>query len=58
MEEVVPHYKVVKEIFIDGELKEINVFCLKDHSKRIIKELLLEGVYPVIPDLYRSKVYK
>ncbi|MBN6885394.1 hypothetical protein ACUXCC_000534 [Cytobacillus horneckiae] len=55
MEEVVPHYEVVKEIFIDGELKEINVFRLKNNSRRIIEELLLEGVYPVIPDLYRSK---
>ncbi|MBM7583954.1 hypothetical protein JOC86_000491 [Bacillus pakistanensis] len=55
LKEVVPHYVDVKQIFIDGKLKEINVGCLKKDSKKIIEDLLSSGIYPVIPDLYRTK---
>ncbi|UOE95207.1 hypothetical protein [Alkalihalobacillus sp. LMS39] len=55
MEEIVPHYSDVKQIFIDGKLTEINVRCLKDASKKMVQDKLSVGSYPVIPDLYRSK---
>ncbi|WP_078554359.1 hypothetical protein [Bacillus alkalicellulosilyticus] len=54
MNEVVPHYVDIKQIFIDGELKEINVMDLKEESKRLVKDSLSNGIYPVIPDLYRT----
>jgi hypothetical protein len=53
--EIVPHYLDVKQIFIDGELKEINVRRLKKESKRIVQDLLSNCIYPVITDLYRAK---
>lgn len=40
---------------MDGKLKEINVRGLKKESKRIMQDLLSNGIYPVIPDLYRTK---
>lgn len=55
LNEVVPHYLDIKQIFIDGKLKEINVRCLKKESKRIVQGLLSNGIYPVITDLYRTK---
>ncbi|SMQ80931.1 hypothetical protein SAMN05444673_4045 [Bacillus sp. OV166] len=55
LSEVVPHYSDVKQIFIDGKLKEINVMCLKKESKKMLKDLLSNGIYPVVPDLYRTK---
>ncbi|MFE4429961.1 hypothetical protein ACFRH9_23375 [Peribacillus butanolivorans] len=55
LNEVVPHYLDIKQIFIDGKLKEINVRCLKKESKKIVQDLLSNGIYPVIPDLYRTK---
>ena len=55
MNDVVPHYVDVKQIFIDGKLKEINVRGLKEKSKKMIEDLLLNGIYPVVPDLFRSK---
>ncbi|WP_245613755.1 hypothetical protein [Alkalihalobacterium bogoriense] len=54
MEEIVPHYSDVKQIFIDGKLTEINVRCLKDASKKMVQDKLSVGTYPVIADLYRS----
>jgi hypothetical protein len=54
MNEVVPHYIDVKQIFIDGKLKEINVRGLKEESKKIVKDLFLKGGYPVMLDLYRT----
>ncbi|MFF5400343.1 hypothetical protein ACFY5J_23980 [Peribacillus butanolivorans] len=56
LNEVVPHYLDIKQIFIDGKLKEINVRCLKKESKKIVQDLLSNGIYPVIPDLYRQKI--
>lgn len=55
MNEVVPHYLDIKQIFIDRKLEEINVRGLKKESKRIIQDLLSNGIYPVIPDLYRTE---
>jgi len=55
MNEIVPHYLDVKQIFIEGKLKEINVRGLKKDSKRIVQHLLSNDIYPVIPDLYRTK---
>ncbi|WP_245805841.1 hypothetical protein [Bacillus alkalicellulosilyticus] len=55
MDEVVPHYRDIKQIIIDGELKEINVLGLKEESKRIVQYSLSNGIYPVISDLYRTK---
>jgi hypothetical protein len=56
LNEVVPHYSNVKQIFIDGKLKEINVMNLKESSKIMLKGLLLSNkIFPVIPDLYRTK---
>ncbi|MFD2043013.1 hypothetical protein ACFSTA_01685 [Ornithinibacillus salinisoli] len=54
MNEIVPHYLDVKKIFMNGKLKEINVSCLKEESKKIVEDLFPNNVYPVIPDLYRS----
>ncbi|MEH7481542.1 hypothetical protein V7157_10795 [Neobacillus drentensis] len=55
LNEVVPHYLDVKQVFIDGKLKEINVRYLKNESKRIIRNLLSNGIYPLIPDLFRTR---
>lgn len=55
MNEIVPHFSEVKQIFINGKLKAINVRCLKIESKKIVQDLLLNGVYPVMPDLFRTK---
>lgn len=55
LNEVVPHYLDIKQIFIDGKLKEISVRCLKKESKKLVQDLLSNGIYPVIPDLYRTK---
>ncbi|GEL77202.1 hypothetical protein [Tenuibacillus multivorans] len=55
LNEVVPHYLDVKQIFIDGKLKEINVRSLKKESKKIVEDLLSNNIYPVIPELYRTK---
>ncbi|WP_066400259.1 hypothetical protein [Neobacillus mesonae] len=55
LNEVVPHYLDIKQIFIDGKLKEINVRGLKKESKRIVQDLLSNDIYPVFPDLYRTK---
>jgi hypothetical protein len=52
--EIAPHYTDVKEIYINGVLRTINVRGLKPRSKRIIQDKLIEGIYPVVPDLYRS----
>ncbi|MDB5052351.1 MAG: hypothetical protein JWM44_401 [Bacilli bacterium] len=54
MNEIVPHYLDVKEIYIGGILRKINVRRLKRNSSKMIEELLSDGIYPVIPDLYRS----
>lgn len=55
MNEVVPHYIDIKQVFIDGNLKEINVHHLKGSSRKLFKNLLQGDIYSVIPDLYRSK---
>ncbi|ADU32187.1 hypothetical protein [Evansella cellulosilytica] len=55
LNEVVPHYLDIKEIYINGKLIEINVTGLKKESKRLVQESLTNGIYPVIPDLYRTK---
>jgi hypothetical protein len=55
LNEVVPHYLDIKQIYIDGKLIEINVRGLKKESKRILQDLLSNGINPVIADLYRTK---
>jgi hypothetical protein len=55
MNEVVPHYLDVKQIFFNGKLQQLNVRGLKEESKKIVEDLLTNGIYPVIPDLYRTK---
>ncbi|HDR7717018.1 hypothetical protein VSY18_12625 [Bacillus albus] len=52
--ELTPHYKDVKQVFINNELHEIFMIDLKEESKQTLKELLTNGIYPVVPDLYRS----
>ncbi|MFE5130857.1 hypothetical protein, partial [Bacillus mobilis] len=52
--ELIPHYKDVKQVFINNELHEIFMIGLKEESKQTLKELLTNGIYPVVPDLYRS----
>lgn len=52
--ELTPHYKDVKQVFINNELHEIFMIGLKEESKQTLKELLTNGIYPVVPDLYRS----
>jgi hypothetical protein len=44
----------VKEVHINGVLRSINVMGLKPHSRKIIVEKLIEGIYPVVTDLYRN----
>ncbi|MDE3839488.1 hypothetical protein C0966_08980 [Bacillus methanolicus] len=55
MKELVPHYKEVKQFFIDGKFKEIQLSELKDESKELVNSLLSKGFYPVVSDLYRGK---
>ncbi|TDK61770.1 hypothetical protein E2K98_12840 [Bacillus salipaludis] len=55
MKEFVPHYKNVKQMFIQGECKEIHLEEMKEESKELIKNLISTGFYPVISDLYRGK---
>lgn len=52
--EIMPHYKDVKQVFINKELHEIFMIGLKKESKQTLKELLTNGKYPVVPDLFRS----
>jgi hypothetical protein len=54
---IVPHYTEVKEIFIDGKLIEINVRFLKEESRKRLSDLLLSGIHPIVPDLYRNSEY-
>ncbi|MGF6949080.1 hypothetical protein QF028_001585 [Neobacillus sp. B4I6] len=54
MKELVPHYKVVKEFFVQGKFKEIQLSELKKESKELVKSLLSKGYYPVVSDLYRG----
>lgn len=39
---------------VKNELHEIFMIGLKEGSKQTLKELLTNGIYPVVPDLYRS----
>ncbi|MDA1679568.1 MULTISPECIES: hypothetical protein [unclassified Bacillus cereus group] len=55
--ELTPHYKDVKQVFINNELHEIFMIGLKEESKQTLKELLTNGIYPVVPDLYRSRSF-
>lgn len=52
--ELIPHYKDVKQVFINNELHEIFMIGLKEEPKQTLKALLTNGIYPVVPDLYRS----
>ncbi|HDR8184152.1 TPA: hypothetical protein QC116_006022 [Bacillus thuringiensis] len=52
--ELIPHYKDVNQVFINNELHEIFMIGLKEESKQTLKALLTNGIYPVVPDLYRS----
>ncbi|WP_256942415.1 hypothetical protein [Bacillus sp. OV166] len=54
MKEIVPHYKVVKELYIEEKFKEIQLSGLKDESKEMAKELIYQRFYPVVTDLYRN----
>ncbi len=55
--ELIPHYKNVKQVFINNELHEIFMIGLKEESKQTLKALLTNGIYPVVPDLYRSRSF-
>lgn len=55
--ELIPHYKDVKQVFINNELHEIFMIGLKEESKQTLKALLTNGIYPVVPDLYRSRSF-
>jgi hypothetical protein len=52
--EISPHYTDVKEVYKNGVLRSINVRGLKPHSRKIIEEKLIKGIYPVVTDLYRN----
>ncbi|MEI2316408.1 hypothetical protein [Bacillus paramobilis] len=52
--ELIPHYKDVKQVFINNEFHEIFMIGLKKESKQTLKALLTNCIYPVVPDLYRS----
>jgi len=54
MMEMVPHYKVVKELYIEDKFKEIQLSDLKDESKELAKGLISQKFYPVVTDLYRN----
>ncbi|WP_429464764.1 hypothetical protein [Neobacillus sp. B4I6] len=54
MKEMVPHYKVVKELYIEEKFKEIHLSELKDESKELAKGLISQRFYPVVTDLYRN----
>jgi hypothetical protein len=54
MNELVPHYKVVKEFFVQEKFREIQLSELKKESKELVKSLLSKGYYPVISDLYKD----
>ncbi len=56
--ELIPHYKDIKQVFINNELHEIFMIGLKEESKQTLKELLTNGIYPVVPDLFRSRSFK
>lgn len=53
--ELVPHYQDVKKIFVDEKLVEINVRCLKETSKKLLKQSLAQGALPLVHDLYRTE---
>jgi hypothetical protein len=52
--EITPHYSEVRKIIINNKVEEINLKDLKDESKKIFEKLSSDGIYPVIPDLYRD----
>jgi hypothetical protein len=53
-DEMVPHYKEVKQFFVEGEFKEIQLSVLKEESEEIAKNLFAKEVYPVVNDLYKA----
>ncbi|SMQ81058.1 hypothetical protein SAMN05444673_4113 [Bacillus sp. OV166] len=53
IKELVPHYKDVKQFFVHGKFKEIQLSELKKESKELVKGLLSQGYFPVVSDLYR-----
>ncbi|MDE5413229.1 hypothetical protein [Alkalihalobacterium chitinilyticum] len=55
MNELVPHYQDVKKIVVDEKLVEINVRFLKEGSKKIVKQRLVQGELPFVHDLYRTE---
>ncbi|MFV8828549.1 hypothetical protein [Alkalihalobacterium sp. APHAB7] len=55
MNELVPHYQDVKKIVVDEKLVEINVRFLKEGSKKIVKQRLVQGELPLVHDLYRTE---
>ncbi|MGG0705527.1 hypothetical protein [Bacillus paramobilis] len=52
--ELIPHYKDVKQVYINNGLHGIFMIVLKEKSKQSLKALLTNGIYPVVPNLYRS----
>lgn len=52
--EITPYYKDVKGIYYDGVLRSVNVMGLKPNSTKIIENNLIDGIYPVVTDLYRN----
>lgn len=53
--EIAPYYSDVKEIYYDGVLRRINVRGIKPSASKFIQDKLVQGIYPVVTDLYRSE---
>jgi hypothetical protein len=55
MQELVPYYKEVKQFFVHGKFKEIQLSELKEESKKLVKGLISQDFFPVVSDLYRRR---
>jgi hypothetical protein len=53
--DIAPHFKNVKFVMVNGQVEFIMMQYLKDSSLQVLQDISMEGLHPIILDLYRSK---
>jgi hypothetical protein len=53
--DIAPHFINVKVVLVKGQVETIMMQHLKDSSIQMLQNLAMDGLHPVVLDLYRSK---
>jgi hypothetical protein len=53
--DIAPHFINVKVVMVEGQVEVVMMQHLKDSSLQMLQDIAIDGLHPVVLDLYRSK---